>query len=117
MISAVSIEGRAMDNLSAIVKDVVQTYAGGGLSLKTFVVSNPLEGAYAVLVADVPVHKRPAGIIVFARIVGEYVVIEEDTTDRPLVDALVKHRIPRDKIILAYGGERLPEGLESPALP
>jgi hypothetical protein len=106
-----------MDNVDAIVKEAVNWYASGGFRSKTFFVTNPVENAYAVLVADVPVHKRPARIIVFARIVGEYVVIEEDTTDRPLVDKLTAKGIPREKIIRAYAGESLPEGLESPALP
>lgn len=106
-----------MDNLATVVAETIQSYVGGGFSLKTFLVTNPLDSTYAVLAADVPVHKRPAGIIVFARIVGDYVVIEEDTTDRPLVDKLTAKGIPREKIICAYAGESLPEGLESPALP
>jgi len=106
-----------MDDLATVVEETIQGYAGGGFSLKTFFMINAVENAYAVLITDVPVHKRPAGIVVFARIVGDYVVIEEDTTDRPLVDKLTAKGIPRDKIICAYAGESLPEGLESPALP
>jgi hypothetical protein len=33
------------------------------------------------------------------------VITEEDLTDRPLVDALVRAGVPRDKIVLAYAGE------------
>lgn len=105
-----------MDNLDAVLRETVAWYASGGLKSKTFLLENPLEQAFSVLVADVPVHQRPAGIVVFARIVGDYVVIEEDTTDRPLVDALVNRGVSREKIILAYAGERLPDGLESPSL-
>jgi hypothetical protein len=106
-----------MDNLDAILRETISWYDSGGFSLKTFFMINAVENAYAVLITDVPVHKRPAGIVVFARIVGDYVVIEEDTTDRPLVDKLTARGIPREKIIRAYAGESLPEGLESPALP
>ena len=45
-----------------------------------------------------------------ARVVGDYVVIEEDSTDKPLVDALMMNGdVQREKIILAYQGEALPD--------
>jgi hypothetical protein len=37
------------------------------------------------------------------------VVIDEDTTDRPLVHELVRAGIPRERIICLYIGETLPE--------
>ncbi len=46
-------------------------------------------------------------MVVLARVVGDYVIVEEDLTDRPLVDRLVAAGIPREKIILAYAGEPL----------
>ena len=106
-----------MDNVDAIVKEAVKWYASGGPNLKTFPIVTPDQAGYGVIVLDYPVRQQPAGVVVFARIVGEYVVIEEDTTDRPLVDKLTAKGIPREKIICAYAGESLPEGLESPALP
>src|SRR5688500_10413125 len=106
-----------MDNVDAIVKEAVSWYAAGGPNLKTFPVVTANDSGYGVIVVDSPVRQQPAGVVVFARIVGDYVVIEEDTTDRPLVDKLTAKGIPREKIICAYAGESLPEGLESPALP
>ena len=50
----------------------------------------------------------PASVVVLARIEGDTVIIEEDTTDRPLVDSLVHAGIPRAKIIRAYAGETVP---------
>jgi len=43
-----------------------------------------------------------------AHIEGEYVVIDADNTDRPLVDKLVAAGVLRDKIIRGYAGERVP---------
>lgn len=40
------------------------------------------------------------------------IVIEEDINNKPLVDALVQAGIPREKIILAYAGETVPEELD-----
>jgi hypothetical protein len=49
-------------------------------------------------------------IVMLAQVIGDYIVILEDRTDKPLVDALmVNAGIPRDKIILAYAGETLPD--------
>jgi hypothetical protein len=100
-----------MDNLDAIVKETVFRYAAGGPNLKTFPIVTANETGYGVIVLDYPVRQQPAGVV------GDYVVIEEDTTDRPLVDKLTAKGIPRDRIICTYAGESLPEGLESPALP
>lgn len=60
------------------------------------------------IVVDVPHHPRPfpAGIVVLARVDGDYIIIEEDATDKPLIDALmVNGGVPREQIILAYDGE------------
>lgn len=58
---------------------------------------------YSVIV--VPELPRPFP----ARIIGDRVVIDEDTTDRPLVEELMRSGIPREQIVLAYAGETLPE--------
>ncbi|GIK67490.1 MAG: hypothetical protein BroJett018_52840 [Chloroflexota bacterium] len=71
--------------------------------------ANEIEQAYTVNVIDTPERRQPAGVVVLARVIGDYVVIEEDLTDRPLVDRLVAAGIPREKIILAYAGEPLPD--------
>jgi hypothetical protein len=45
--------------------------------------------------------------VVMAQVVGEKAVIIEDVTDKPLVEALIAGGIPREKIVLAYQGEKL----------
>jgi hypothetical protein len=97
-----------MDNLKDVVKQVVFGYASGGLELKAFPMINEEYQVYAVLVVDYPVHHYDAGIVVMARIEDDKVLIEEDRTDRPLLDALVQAGIPREKIVLAYAGEAVP---------
>ena len=47
--------------------------------------------------------------MVLARIENDKVLIEEDTTDRPLWRELVRAGIPREQIVLIYSGEKLPE--------
>jgi hypothetical protein len=97
-----------MDRLAEQVKRAVFAYAGGGDNIKVFPLANDEQKVYAVNVIDTPVRKQPAGVVVIARVVEDKVIIEEDSTDKPLVDALIQSGIPRDHIILAYAGEALP---------
>lgn len=98
-----------MDALNQIVKQAVFEYAGGGFNLKTFPVMSEDQQVFAVLIADMPLRKRDADILVFARIENEMVIIEADSTDYPLLDVLIDKEIPREKIICAYAGEALPD--------
>jgi hypothetical protein len=99
-----------MENLAQTLKQtIIEEYAGGGVNLKTFPMMNDEEQAYAVLIVDTPLHKKEADILIFARLVGDYVVIEANTTDHPLEDVLVYKGLPRERIICAYAGEPLPQ--------
>jgi hypothetical protein len=53
--------------------------------------------------------KRIVQTGLIARVVGETIVVELDLNNKPLVDALVQQGIPRERIILAYAGEAVPE--------
>jgi hypothetical protein len=99
-----------MDQLKEIVRDTVFWYAGGGFDLRTYPVSNDALGVYAVNMFRTPRNEpSKTKVIVQVRIDGDRVIIEEDVTDRPLVDALVQAGIPREKIVLAYAGEAAEE--------
>jgi hypothetical protein len=81
---------------------VVFSYAAGGLNLRTYPLSNEEQHIYSVNVIDWPERHRPAAVVVLARVEDDQVIIEEDLTDRPLVEALVNAGVPREKIILKY---------------
>jgi hypothetical protein len=103
-----------METLSDIVKEEVSWYAGTsgrGINLRLFKVFDETRQVYAVTASDYPKRVEPGSVIVMARIVDNRVVIEEDNTDRPLVDRLTERGIPRDQIILAYTGEPVPDPL------
>jgi nucleotide-binding universal stress UspA family protein len=91
-----------MDSLTNVVKEVVFSYASDGLNLRTYPLANEDQQIYAVNVVDWPERSRPAAVVVLARVEGDQVIIEEDLTDRPLVEALVRAGIPREQIILKY---------------
>jgi XisI protein len=98
-----------MATLAEILKEEVFWYAGGGFDILAFALVNEEQQVYAVNVTDVPPRKRRAGVVVLARIEGDFIIIEEDATDRPLVKKLMAAGIPREKIILAYLDETIPE--------
>lgn len=67
------------------------------------------------IVVAMPEHPRVERVfpVIIARVIGDYIVIDEDDTDKPLVNALMANAgIPRERIILTYKGEAFPEGTE-----
>ena len=96
-------------SLSEITRREVERYVGYSDESNLYFLSDDEHHTYAVV--DVPHFPRTYSteIVVMARVVGDAIVIDEDTTDKPLVDALmVNAHIPRDKIILAYQSETIP---------
>jgi hypothetical protein len=101
---------RENTTLLTITRREVDLYAGNMAGAKLYPVLDDQNQTYAVIVVPDNAKDRPAWAVVLARVVGDYVVIDEDTTDKPLVDALmINGGIPRERIILAYAGETLPE--------
>ncbi|KAB2854447.1 MAG: XisI protein [Anaerolineae bacterium] len=98
-----------MANLVDTVKEAVFWYAASHDNIKMFKLVDDVEQVYAVNILDTHNRQKNAGVVVIARVQGDLVIIEEDLTDRPLVDRLVAAGVPRDKIIMAYMGEPVPE--------
>jgi XisI protein len=100
-----------MDKLTEIVKQEVGWYASGGAGANVILYASldDVKQVYAVNAVSYPERNRSAGLVVLARIVGDTVIIEADRTDRPLVDSLRHAGIPREKIVLAYAGEPIPD--------
>lgn len=101
-----------MDRLAQITREEVRKYAGSGrgAGLSLFALLDDERQNYGVVAIDFPrAEENYAGVVVMARIVGDQIVIEEDATDKPLLDALLQQGIPRQQIILAYRGEPIPD--------
>lgn len=101
-----------MDTLKEIVKREVKAYAGKLLNGATYFVTNDNDDLFAVI--DIAKfqgkHIAEAGLIV--RLVNHQVVIDQDTNNKPLLDALLQAGVPREKIVLTYAGEVLNESFE-----
>lgn len=96
--------------LTAVVQREVEDYARGGTSKAvTYPVSDTARQTYSVIVVPDHPRKYKSMVVVAARVVNDIVIIDEDITDRPLWEELVRAGIPREHIILAYAGEKVPE--------
>ena len=95
-------------DLTALVQREIEAYATPALKATTYPISDHQRRTYAVVVVPDRPRPFPARIVVMARIVNDFVVIDEDTTDRPLWEALVRAGIPRERIICLYAGEEIP---------
>ena len=105
-----------MESLNAVVAQEVRKYAaqGVGLKMRLFPILDEQNHTYTVIAVDNPRKAKrftdtDTGIVVFARIFNDKVVVETDNTDKQLVDALLQQGIPREQIILAYAGEPVPD--------
>lgn len=97
-------------DLAEIVQREVEDYARGETwKAITYAISDITRQTYTVLAIPHTPRELHASIIVAARIVGNKVVIDEDITDRPLYEELLRAGIPREQMILTYAGEPLPE--------
>jgi hypothetical protein len=97
-------------DLTSVVQYEVEDYARGEtFGGVTYPLSDTGKQTYAVYIVPEQPRKTHATVVVAARIVNDKVVIDEDITDRPLWEELVRAGIPREQIILAYAGEKLPD--------
>ena len=96
-------------SLAEITRREVERYVGHSDESNLYFLADDKQLAYAVV--DVPNIPRTYSteIVVMAHVIGDYIIIDEDTTDKPLVDALIiSAGLPREKIILAYQDEAIP---------
>jgi hypothetical protein len=96
-------------SLAELTSREVERYAGYSDESNLYFLSNDMNRVYTVV--DIPHTPRTYSteIVVMAHVVNDQIVIDEDTTDKPLFEALmVNAHIPRENIILAYQGETVP---------
>lgn len=100
-----------MSKLAIILKSEVRKYAGSGrgANIRLYPLLDDEHQTYAVTAIDNPRGEDPVIVVVFARIAGDKVIIEEDATDKLLLDALLQQGITREQIILAYNSEEILE--------
>lgn len=105
-----------MGHLVTILRQEVRKYAsnGRGVGLSLYPILDDEQQQYIVVaIEDERDMPYTEGIVVFARMQNNHIIIEVDNTDKQLVDALLQQGIPREQITLAYRGEPLPDPVPS----
>ncbi|MGB7338630.1 MAG: element excision factor XisI family protein [Phototrophicaceae bacterium] len=98
-----------MDTLKNILKNVLYGYIRKGINGSTELTRNVDETLFTLIASGKSGEKRFTFTALIVIIIADKIVIEEDRNDKPLVDALVQAGIPREQIILAYIGEKVPD--------
>jgi hypothetical protein len=101
-----------MDNaLKDQIIQVMNTYAGDALNGKSYLLQD--QDGYHFTILDIGKFnkQRVAGVSLVVMLEDDFIVIERDQNEYPLVDALVEAGVPREQIILAYKGEEVPEAV------
>ncbi len=110
MDNVVSPKTKEAVRLGQLTRQEIELYAGEAVGGKLVGYYDDDQLAYTVIAFPEPRHLHQSYVVLAARIIGNWIVIEEDRTDKPLVEALlVNAKIPREQIILEYAGEKLPE--------
>lgn len=98
-----------MDSLKDTLLREMTKYEKRGLNSRSYLTMNALEQVFAVTTISLQQGARIPFVSLFARLVGETVIIEIDKNDKTLVDALTQAGVPREQIVLAYAGESVEE--------
>src|ERR1700712_5473891 len=89
-----------------LIANTVEAYAAPALTGESSTFLQSRDGkTFSVVDVLIENGKHVADTGLMVKIEGDYVIIEHDMNDKPLVDALVQAGIPRSQIILAYAGE------------
>jgi uncharacterized SAM-binding protein YcdF (DUF218 family) len=91
--------------LNTILESVMSAYAKKAFNGFTTLTANPDKTQFVVTSVGSTRSGRVTSTALFARIVGETIIIESDNTNKPLLDALMDAGVPRTQIILPYAGE------------
>jgi hypothetical protein len=100
------------ESLETIVRREVEDYSHSHAHQAVLhFLEDPAKKLYSFVI--IPYQNHPAlkapKISILAQVTEDKVIIYQDTTDKPLVDELLRCGVPRSQIILRYAGETVPE--------
>lgn len=98
-----------MDRIEASVYDIIAEYSGEALNGVLYLLQNTDRTVLSVVGQSVQRGQHYTSVNLLVRFAGEFIVIEHDANNKPLYEALMQSGIPRERIILAYAGETIPE--------
>jgi hypothetical protein len=98
-----------MDTLKQVLEKEMREYAGKGLNGFTHFTHSDDKSVMSLVFVGQIQERKFSSTSILARIAGDKIIIEDDKTNKPLVDALLQAGIPREQIVLAYAGEKIEE--------
>lgn len=98
-----------MDELKNILLPILEGYAGEALNGSSELTQDIDGNLFTIVATGYRKGERFVFAALIVRIIGEKIIIEEDRNSDPLYEALVEAGIPREKIVLAYAGEAVPD--------
>ncbi|GAB5490877.1 MAG: hypothetical protein Phog2KO_10920 [Phototrophicaceae bacterium] len=90
------------------LRDEINKYSGDGLNSQTYLTENLLQNVFTSTTINKDDNNANPFVDLFVRVI-DTIIIEEDRNSKPLFDALLQAGIPRENIILAYAGEKVPD--------
>lgn len=100
--------------LAEVVHREVEKYKGTSPHAQIFVILDDKRQSYTVTGIENEPGDDHAWVVVQARVVDDFVVIDADNVwDKQLWKALVAAGVPREQIVLAYQGETVPTASET----
>jgi len=97
-----------MDQL-AIIKQTIAEYAKSPVNGYAYFTESADGKFFTVVDVYSSQGKRQASTGLIVHLMGDQIVIERDLNNKPLVEALMQRGIARERIVLAYAGESVPE--------
>lgn len=91
------------NELIDITRDEVGKYVADSFKATLYFTYNDMDQTFCVVMLPDPPRPFPSRVVVMAQVKDERIIILEDVTDKPLVDALTLNaNVPREQITLAY---------------
>jgi uncharacterized protein (UPF0218 family) len=95
-----------MDTLKEKLRTAIADYAGKGFNVESYVTVDEANHIYALVSIGDFKGKSFVDTSIIARLEGDKVIIEKDTTNKPLAEALLQAGIPEEQIELRYLDEQ-----------
>jgi hypothetical protein len=86
----------------------IEAYTGDAYNGYVFMTSNVERTRFVVTAVGNVKGKRVVNTSLIVQLIGEKIIIEQDTNSNVLIDALEQAGVPRSQIVLAYVGEPVP---------
>jgi hypothetical protein len=101
-----------MDTIQDTLIRELEKYTGKAFNGYSYLTKSTDETHFVITSVGYIRDERIVNTALIVQVVGSMIVIDRDLYDKQLVDALLQAGVPRDKIILAYAGEPVPQTME-----